>query len=133
MSKDTQASKSEKDLLFMAEDVHAPKIKRDMLFMAGDTHAQQTPLYKEKTGEGFTFYEFSYKHTQAPTRSGIRHAEHTHTERRPQAAAEEEEAMALSDEARQWLKDNGLGGLLRVADAPPHKGNGAGDDGNGDE
>ena len=77
MSKDTQASESEKDLLFMAEDVHAPKIKKDMLFMAGDTHEQQTPLYKEKTGEGFTFYEFSYKHTQAPTRRA--HAHQTQT------------------------------------------------------
>ena len=82
MSNDAHASKSKKDLpfmpkfkkdmLFMTEDVQAPKIKKDILFMAGDTHARQTPLYKEKTGEGFTFYEFSYKHAQTPT-----HTEHT--------------------------------------------------------
>ena len=28
--------------------------------------------------------------------------------------------MALSDEARQWMTENGLEGLLRIADAPPH-------------
>ena len=28
--------------------------------------------------------------------------------------------MALSEEARQWLTENGLEGLLRIADAPPH-------------
>ena len=27
--------------------------------------------------------------------------------------------MALSEEARQWLTENGLEGLLRIADAPP--------------
>ena len=127
MSEDTQAPKLKKDMLFMAEHAQAPKIKKDMLFMAGDTHAQKTekggsrktPLYKGKTGEGFTFYEFSYKQTQAQG-SGIRRAEHTHPELRPQAAAEEEEAMALSEGARQWMMENGLGGLLRIADAPPH-------------
>ena len=28
--------------------------------------------------------------------------------------------MALSEEARQWMTENGLEGLLRIADAPPH-------------
>ena len=28
--------------------------------------------------------------------------------------------MALSDEARQWMTENGMEGLLRIADAPPH-------------
>ena len=28
--------------------------------------------------------------------------------------------MALSEEARQWMIENGLEGLLRIADAPPH-------------
>ena len=28
--------------------------------------------------------------------------------------------MALSDEACQWMTENGLEGLLRIADAPPH-------------
>ena len=28
--------------------------------------------------------------------------------------------MALLEEARQWLTENGLEGLLRIADAPPH-------------
>ena len=28
--------------------------------------------------------------------------------------------MALSEEARQWLTENGLEGLLRVVDVPPH-------------
>ena len=28
--------------------------------------------------------------------------------------------MALSEEARQWMIKNGLEGLLRIADAPPH-------------
>jgi hypothetical protein len=112
----------------MAEHAQAPKIKKDMRFMAGDMHAQDAekdgsrkkPLYKEKIGEGFTFYEFSYKQTQAQD-SGIRRAEQPHPDLRPQAAAEEEEAMALSEGARQWMMENGLGGLLRVADAPPHK------------
>ena len=120
MTKDEHAPKLKKDMLLMAEDVQAPELKKDILFMAGDTHARQTPLYKGKFGEGFTFYEFSYKQTQAHS-SEIRHAENTHTEHRSQAAAEEEEAMVLSDEARQWLTENGLGGLLRVADAPPHQ------------
>ena len=72
MTKDGHAPNLKKDMLFRAEDVHAPKIKRDILFMAGDTHARQTPLYKGKFGEGFTFYEFSYKQTQGapfPVRS----------------------------------------------------------------
>ena len=120
MTKDGHAPKLKKNMLFMAEDVQAPKSKKDILFMAGDTHARQTPLYKGKFGEGFTFYEFSYKHAQASTHSEIRLTENTPTES-PQAAAEEEEAMVLSDEARKWLTENGLGGLLRIADAPPHK------------
>ena len=35
---------------------------------------------------------------------------------------DEEDAgtMALSEEARQWLTDNGLEGFLRIANAPPH-------------
>ena len=28
--------------------------------------------------------------------------------------------MALSDEARQWMTENRMEGLLRIADAPPH-------------
>ena len=28
--------------------------------------------------------------------------------------------MALSDEARQLMTENGMEGLLRIADAPPH-------------
>ena len=115
-------------MLFKAEHVQPPKLKSEMLIMAEDTHARktgkggsrETPLYKGRTGEGFTFYEFSHKQTQAQD-SKIRRAEHLHPDLRPQAAADEEEAMALSDGARQWLTENGLGGLLRVADAPPHK------------
>ena len=36
---------------------------------------------------------------------------------------DEEDAgtMALSEEARQWLTDNGLEGFLRITDAPPHE------------
>ena len=29
--------------------------------------------------------------------------------------------MALSEEERQWLTENGLEGFLRIADAPPHE------------
>ena len=28
--------------------------------------------------------------------------------------------MALLDEARQWMTENGMKGLLHIADAPPH-------------
>ena len=28
--------------------------------------------------------------------------------------------MALSEETRQWMTENGLEGLLRIVDAPPH-------------
>ena len=36
---------------------------------------------------------------------------------------DEEDAgtMALSEEERQWLTENGLEGFLRIADAPPHE------------
>ena len=29
--------------------------------------------------------------------------------------------MALLEEARQWLADNGLEGFLHIADTPPHE------------
>ena len=95
--------------------------------MAGDIHARepkkggsrQKPVYKAQACEGLTFYEFSYTQAQKHRRA-IRRTEHTHSDPEQQTAEEESEPMALSEEARQWMIENGLEGLLRIADAPPH-------------
>ena len=95
--------------------------------MAGDRHARepkkggsrQKPLYKAQACEGLAFYEFSYTQAQKHRRV-IRRTEHTHPDPEQQTAEEESEPMALSEEARQWMTENGLEGLLRIADAPPH-------------
>ena len=48
----------------------------------------------------------------------------SHTQHNPNARhrTDDENAgpMALSDEARQWLTNNGLEGFLCIANAPPH-------------
>ena len=92
--------------------------------MVGDTHAQDSRkngsrkmhLQKAKACEGFTFHEFSF--TQEHRRASKRTERISYTDQHIQ----EEEAgpMALSEEARQWLTEKGLEGLLRIADAPPH-------------
>ena len=91
--------------------------------MAGDIHARepkkggsrQKPLYKAQACEGLTFYEFLYTQAQKH-RGAIRRTEHTHPDPEQQTAEEGSEPMALSEEARQWMIENGLEGLLRITD-----------------
>ena len=99
-----------KDLLFMAGDMHARDSRKD--------GSRKMHLQKAKACEGFTFHEFSFTQAQEHRRASRRteHIFYTH-----QHIQEEETGpMALSEEARQWLTENGLEGLLRIADAPPH-------------
>ena len=111
----------------MTGDMHTRQSRKDILIMAGDRHARepkkggsrQKPLYKAQACEGLTFYEFSYTQAQKHRRA-IRRTEHTHPDPEQQTAEEGSEPMALSEEARQWMIENGLEGLLRIADAPPH-------------
>ena len=94
--------------------------------MAGDMHAREsrkdgsrkTHLQKAKACEGFTFYEFSFTQAQEHRRAPTRTERISHTDQ--QTPEEEAGPMALSEEARQWMTENGLEGLLRIADAPPH-------------
>ena len=80
--------------------------------------SRKTHLQKAKADEGVTFYEFSFiqaqKHRRAPTRTKCIPYTDQHT------SEEEASPMALSEEARQWLAEHGLEGLLRIADMPPH-------------
>ena len=106
-------------------EMHARESRKDLLFMAGDMHAREskkdgsrkTQLQKAQACEGLTFYEFSFTQAQKHRRA-IRRTEHTHPDQ--QTPEEGSEPMALSDEARQWMTENGMEGLLRIADAPPH-------------
>ena len=108
-------------------DMHARESRKDLLIMAGDMHARETkkdgsrktPLQKAQACEGLTFYEFSYTQAQKHRRA-IRRTEHTHPDPDQQTTEEGSEPMALSEEARQWMIENGMEGLLRIADAPPH-------------
>ena len=94
--------------------------------MAGDTHARDSRkdgsrrmnLQKAKACEGFTFHEFSFTQAQEHRRASRRTEHIFYTNQHIQE--EETGPMALSEEARQWLTENGLEGLLRIADAPPH-------------
>ena len=75
-------------------------------------------LHKGRLCEGITFREFSLWQA-CKNRRTLRHTEHNpNTGQR----TDEEDAgsMALSEEARQWLTENGLEGFLRIADTPPH-------------
>ena len=107
--------------------MHARESRKDLLFMAGDMHVREskkdgprkTPLQKAQACEGLTFYEFSYLQAQKHRRA-IRRTEHTHPDPDQQTTEEGSKPMALSDEARQWMIENGLEGLLRIADAPRH-------------
>ena len=91
--------------------------------MAGDMHAREsrkdgsrkTHLQKAKACEGFTFYEFSFTQAQEHRRAPTRTERIPHTDQ--QTPEEEAGPMALSEEARQWMTENGLEGLLRIADA----------------
>ena len=76
-------------------------------------------LQKAQACEGLTFYEFSYAQAQKHRRA-IQRTEHTHPDPDQQTTEEGSEPMALSEEARQWMTENGLEGLLRIADAPPY-------------
>ena len=75
-------------------------------------------LQKEKACEGITFREFSLKQARengrAPRRTELSFNTDQHTHE------EDTGPMALSEEARQWLTENGLEGFLQIADAPPH-------------
>ena len=93
----------------MAGDMHARESKKD--------GSRKTQLQKAKACEGFTFYEFSFTQAQKHSRE-ITRTEHTHTDQ--QTPEEESGPMALSDEARQWMTENRMEGLLRIADTPPH-------------
>ena len=94
--------------------------------MAGDMHARESRkdgsrkmhLQKAKACEGFTFHEFSFTQAQEHRRAPTRTERISYTDQH----IKEEEAgpMALSEEARQWLTENGLEGLLRIVDAPTH-------------
>ena len=75
-------------------------------------------LQKAKACEGFTFHEFSFTRAQEHRRESRRTEHIFHTNQHIQE--EETNPMALSKEARQWLTENRLEGLLRIADAPPH-------------
>ena len=100
--------------------MHAWESRKDLLFMTGDMHARESrkmQLQKAKACEGFTFYEFSFTQAQKHRRA-ITCTEHTPTDQ--QTPEGESGPMALSDKARQWMTENGMEGLLRIADAPPH-------------
>ena len=94
--------------------------------MAGDMHAwdsrkdgsRRMNLQKTKSCEGFTFHEFSLKQAQENRGVSRRTKRIFYTNQHIQE--EDIGPMALSEEARQWLKKNGLEGLLCIADAPPH-------------
>ena len=94
--------------------------------MVGDMHARESRkdcwrkmhLQKAKACEGFTFYEFSVKQAQEHRRAPTHSARISHTDQ--QTLEEEAGPMALLEEARQCMTKNGLEGLLRIADAPPH-------------
>ena len=91
--------------------------------MAGDIHAREPKKdgsrQKAQACEGLTFYEFSYTKAQKHRRA-LRRTEHTYPDPDQQTTEEGSEPMALPEEARQWMIENGLEGLLRIADAPPH-------------
>ena len=76
-------------------------------------------IQKGRLCEGITFGEFSFGEA-CKNRRTLRHREHSPN---AESRTDKEEAgtLALSDEARQWLTDNGLEGFLRIADAPPHE------------
>ena len=93
----------------MAGDMHERESKKD--------GSRKTQLQKAQACEGLTFYEFSFTQAQVHRRA-IRRTEHTHPDQ--QTPEEGSEPMALSDEARQWMTENGMEGLLRIAKAPPH-------------
>ena len=94
--------------------------------MAGDSDARESRndgsrrmnLQKAKAGEGFTFREFSLNQTREDRRASRRTELSFYTDHH--IHKEDTGPMALSEEARQWLTKNGLEGLLRIADAPPH-------------
>ena len=90
--------------------MHARESKKD--------GSKKTQLQKAKACEGFTFYEFSFTQVQQHRRA-ITRTQHTHTDQ--QTPEEGSGPMALSDEARQWMTENGMEGLLRIADALPHE------------
>ena len=113
-----------KDLLFKAMPPRYEE--KDLLIMAGDMHVREsrkggsrkTHLQKAKACEGFKFHEFSFTHAQEHRRA---HTRTEHISDTDQHTSEEEaDPMALSEKARQWLIENGLEGLLRIVDVPPH-------------
>ena len=75
-------------------------------------------LQKAKAGEGFTFREFSLNKTREDKRASRQTELSFYTNQH--IHEEDIGPMALSEEARQWLTENGLEGLWRIADAPPH-------------
>ena len=76
-------------------------------------------LQKGRLCEGISFREFSLWQARKNRRT-LRHIDLS-----PNAdqRTDEEDAgtMALSEEERQWLTENGLEGFLRIADTPPHE------------
>ena len=75
-------------------------------------------LQKGRLCEGISFREFSLWQARKD-RSTLRR-----TENNPNVGQHIDEddarSMALSKGARQWLTENGLEGILRIADTPPH-------------
>ena len=94
--------------------------------MAGDMHAwdsrkdgsRRMNLQKTKSCEGFTFHEFSLKQVQENNRASRRAELSFYTDQHIHES--DTGPITLSEEARQWVTENGLEGLLRIADAPPH-------------
>ena len=105
---------------------HTRELRKDLLSMTGGMHAwesvkdgsRKTHLQKPKAYEGFMFYEFSVTQAQEHRRAPTHSARISHTEQ--QTLEEEAGPMALSEEALQWMTENGLEGLLQITDAPPH-------------
>ena len=94
----------------MTESMHARESRND--------GSRKMNLQKARACEGITFREFSLKQARengrAPRRTELSFNTDQHTNE------EDTGPMALSEEARQWLTENGLEGLLRIADAAPH-------------
>ena len=81
--------------------------------------SREMDLQKGRLCEGISFREF-YLWQARKNRRTFSHTDHSpnagqHTD------GENAGPMALSNEARQWLTDNGLEVFMRIADTPPHE------------
>ena len=77
---------------------------------------------QERTARGKCTYKRHRFHECSLTQEHKRASKRTERISYNDQHIQEEEAgpMALSEEARKWLTESGMEGLLRIVDAPPH-------------